>query len=376
MQSLQRRERDAKPWRPLTKHKFNSKITTRLSSFVVKDSLEFICTTEALSIYNENKLIHTQDIHETNIQKIRLHKDKGLFTTSSLNALKVWSPEFEHIYTFKINEPLKNHILLNDTCILNIGRQLRICDLKSGASVQQLKQENEITCMSGCPFRDYLIATGDSKGMTELWDMRFCSHSFLKINTNDHIDDKLDSLSGIDIHDTDYRLDPLSGMGSMNTLKRSYGQPIEYIPIKKTNKFSRKIHFPKTETTIKHNRLNSVLFSKNGCSVYTTTCNKLLEFNILDQSLVYKFHTPFTTYGSEELLEDNEVLHVPGNNGSFYVYDIRRKALVETVSGHIDRAFMVLSDESVVYSGGLDGVIQWDPVLALYNSSTGDDWMD
>ena len=110
--------------------------------------------------------------------------DSGIFATASKDEyVKVWDANtLKNAISWRMNLPVNCiSVPRNELFHLLIaagmdGKNIRLCDLKSGASTHTLKGHNgSIHSLDWSPRDPYMLASGSSDGMIRYWDIRKAS---------------------------------------------------------------------------------------------------------------------------------------------------------------------------------------------------------
>lgn len=110
--------------------------------------------------------------------------DSGIFCTASRDQLvKLWDANtLKTAITWKMNSSVNsiavptNHASPLLVAVGMEGHNIRLCDLKSGASTHTLKgHKGSVNCMQWSPHHSYLLASGSTDGYIKYWDIRKAS---------------------------------------------------------------------------------------------------------------------------------------------------------------------------------------------------------
>lgn len=143
------------------KYQFDSSTSTKAIDFSILNSKKYLLYEDSLKI-GSMKFQLENDISPNRIQK---HADDGLFTIGG-DSLQVYDPHVELVFEFPVK--CSNHALKDTMVACCMDNQVRLCDLRSGSSIQSIKCLPKVLDFSDQ--REYLLLIGGPE--TQLFDLR------------------------------------------------------------------------------------------------------------------------------------------------------------------------------------------------------------
>lgn len=154
--------------KPAKKLYFNSKLSRPTTCFFTLNQHYFLLHNKSFEIYSEtNTPVYTHKYDSKPIF-IQLHNDTEIYSISINSSIILYDTEtLDPIHEFNLYQPVKTHLLLDTLILAPIHKQVRICDLSSGACISSLQSKKPLNHTS--VFNNLVCSGGE---MVSVWDLR------------------------------------------------------------------------------------------------------------------------------------------------------------------------------------------------------------